>query len=180
MFADERGEGAFSWAPSRLTVEETAGHSGPAADDQSRATRQRFRFAPGYRRRDHGRQFLCTDFTAVCRRTGCIPAAGNCRIPRSIPMMTACHWRWHGHASLRPALQWTSMLLWRSSDAVHWRRQRRRSTRACVTSLTGFMMEQPLADVRTALATLGFARIGAQTMVEDHLQRVESDASADC
>jgi len=35
--------------------------------------------------------------------------------------------------------------------------------------LTGFMMEQPLADVRTALATLGFARIGAQTMVEDHL-----------
>ncbi|HQA34988.1 MAG TPA: molecular chaperone TorD family protein [Casimicrobium huifangae] len=35
--------------------------------------------------------------------------------------------------------------------------------------LTGFMMEQPLADVRTALATLGFARVGAQTMVEDHL-----------
>lgn len=35
--------------------------------------------------------------------------------------------------------------------------------------LTGFMMEQPLADVRATLATLGFARIGAQTMVEDHL-----------
>ena len=35
--------------------------------------------------------------------------------------------------------------------------------------LTGFMMEQPLADVRTALATLGFARVEAQTMVEDHL-----------
>ncbi len=35
--------------------------------------------------------------------------------------------------------------------------------------LTGFMMEQPLADVRTTLATLGFARVEAQTMVEDHL-----------
>ena len=35
--------------------------------------------------------------------------------------------------------------------------------------LTGFMMEQPLADVRSALATLGFARIESQTMVEDHL-----------
>jgi TorA maturation chaperone TorD len=35
--------------------------------------------------------------------------------------------------------------------------------------LTGFMMEQPLADVRSTLATLGFARIEAQTMVEDHL-----------
>ena len=35
--------------------------------------------------------------------------------------------------------------------------------------LTGFMMEQPLADVRSALATLGFARVEAQTMVEDHL-----------
>lgn len=35
--------------------------------------------------------------------------------------------------------------------------------------LTGFMMEQPLADVRGALATLGFARVEAQTMVEDHL-----------
>jgi TorA maturation chaperone TorD len=34
--------------------------------------------------------------------------------------------------------------------------------------LTGFMMEQPLADVRTTLATLGFARVEAQTMVEDH------------
>ena len=35
--------------------------------------------------------------------------------------------------------------------------------------LTGFMMEQPLADVRRSLATLGFARIEAQTIVEDHL-----------
>jgi TorA maturation chaperone TorD len=35
--------------------------------------------------------------------------------------------------------------------------------------LTGFMMEQPLADVRTSLATLGFARLEAQTVVEDHL-----------
>lgn len=34
--------------------------------------------------------------------------------------------------------------------------------------LTGFMMEQPLADVRGALATLGFARVESQTMVEDH------------
>ncbi|MEQ1594419.1 MAG: molecular chaperone TorD family protein [Casimicrobium sp.] len=35
--------------------------------------------------------------------------------------------------------------------------------------LTGFMMEQPLADVRGALATLGFARVEVQTIVEDHL-----------
>lgn len=35
--------------------------------------------------------------------------------------------------------------------------------------LTGFMMEQPLADVRRSLATLGFARVESQTMVEDHL-----------
>ncbi len=35
--------------------------------------------------------------------------------------------------------------------------------------LTGFMMEQPLSDVRSALATLGFARIETQTIVEDHL-----------
>lgn len=35
--------------------------------------------------------------------------------------------------------------------------------------LTGFMMEQPLADVRTSLATLGFARLESQTVVEDHL-----------
>jgi TorA maturation chaperone TorD len=35
--------------------------------------------------------------------------------------------------------------------------------------LTGFMMEQPLADVRTSLSTLGFARVASQTTVEDHL-----------
>jgi len=35
--------------------------------------------------------------------------------------------------------------------------------------LTGFMMEQPLADVRRSLAHLGFVRIEAQTVVEDHL-----------
>lgn len=35
--------------------------------------------------------------------------------------------------------------------------------------LTGFMMEQPLADLRTTLATLGFARVEVQTTVEDHL-----------
>lgn len=35
--------------------------------------------------------------------------------------------------------------------------------------LTGFMMEQPLADVRRSLATLGFARVESQTVVEDHL-----------
>jgi TorA maturation chaperone TorD len=35
--------------------------------------------------------------------------------------------------------------------------------------LTGFMMEQPLADVRGALATLGFARVEVQTVVEDHI-----------
>lgn len=34
--------------------------------------------------------------------------------------------------------------------------------------LTGFMMEQPLADVRSSLAQLGFVRIEVQTMVEDH------------
>ena len=35
--------------------------------------------------------------------------------------------------------------------------------------LTGFMMETPLAEVRGTLATLGFARLEAQTVVEDHL-----------
>ena len=35
--------------------------------------------------------------------------------------------------------------------------------------LTGFMMEQPLADVRSSLAQLGFVRIEMQTMVEDHI-----------
>ena len=35
--------------------------------------------------------------------------------------------------------------------------------------LTGFMMEQPLADVRSSLATLGFARVEVQSVVEDHL-----------
>jgi TorA maturation chaperone TorD len=35
--------------------------------------------------------------------------------------------------------------------------------------LTGFMMEKPLADIRAKLSELGFARIEAQTMVEDHL-----------
>ena len=35
--------------------------------------------------------------------------------------------------------------------------------------LTGFMMEQPLAEVRNTLARLGFARIESQTIVEDHL-----------
>lgn len=35
--------------------------------------------------------------------------------------------------------------------------------------LTGFMMEQPLANVRGTLATLGFARVETQTIVEDHL-----------
>ena len=38
--------------------------------------------------------------------------------------------------------------------------------------LTGFMMEQPLADLRTSLATLGFARLESQTIVEDHLSAV--------
>ena len=35
--------------------------------------------------------------------------------------------------------------------------------------LTGFMMETPLAEVRGTLATLGFARLESQTVVEDHL-----------
>lgn len=35
--------------------------------------------------------------------------------------------------------------------------------------LTGFMMETPLAEVRSTLATLGFARLESQTVVEDHL-----------
>jgi len=35
--------------------------------------------------------------------------------------------------------------------------------------LTGFMMEQPLADVRSSLAQLGFSRVETQTMVEDQL-----------
>ena len=35
--------------------------------------------------------------------------------------------------------------------------------------LTGFMMETPLAEVRGTLATLGFARLETQTVVEDHL-----------
>ena len=34
--------------------------------------------------------------------------------------------------------------------------------------LTGFMMETPLAEVRGTLATLGFARLESQTVVEDH------------
>jgi TorA maturation chaperone TorD len=33
----------------------------------------------------------------------------------------------------------------------------------------GFMMEKPLAELRTELAVLGLARKGAATMVEDHL-----------
>jgi TorA maturation chaperone TorD len=35
--------------------------------------------------------------------------------------------------------------------------------------LTGFMMEKPLADLRTVLASLGLGRKGAATMLEDHL-----------
>lgn len=35
--------------------------------------------------------------------------------------------------------------------------------------LTGFMMETPLAEVRGALAKIGFARLESQTIVEDHL-----------
>jgi TorA maturation chaperone TorD len=35
--------------------------------------------------------------------------------------------------------------------------------------LTGFMMEKPLAELRTALATLGLSRLEAQPFVEDHL-----------
>jgi len=34
---------------------------------------------------------------------------------------------------------------------------------------SGFMMEKPLADLRTELAVLGLARKGEATMVEDHL-----------
>ncbi len=34
---------------------------------------------------------------------------------------------------------------------------------------TGFMMEKPLAELRTELAVLGLSRKGAATMVEDHL-----------
>ena len=34
---------------------------------------------------------------------------------------------------------------------------------------SGFMMEKPLADLRTELAVLGLARKGATTMVEDHI-----------
>lgn len=34
--------------------------------------------------------------------------------------------------------------------------------------LAGFMMEKPLAELRTELALLGLARKGAATMVEDH------------
>ena len=35
--------------------------------------------------------------------------------------------------------------------------------------LTGFMMEQPLADVRATLTRLGLGRQAGVTMVEDHL-----------
>jgi TorA maturation chaperone TorD len=35
--------------------------------------------------------------------------------------------------------------------------------------LTGFMMEKPLADLRTVLASLGLGRKSAATMLEDHL-----------
>jgi TorA maturation chaperone TorD len=35
--------------------------------------------------------------------------------------------------------------------------------------LTGFMMEKPLAELRTALATLGLSRLESQPFVEDHL-----------
>jgi TorA maturation chaperone TorD len=35
--------------------------------------------------------------------------------------------------------------------------------------LTGFMMETPLAELRSTLATIGFARLESQTVVEDHL-----------
>ena len=34
---------------------------------------------------------------------------------------------------------------------------------------SGFMMEKPLADLRSELDALGLARIGAATMLEDHL-----------
>src|SRR6266550_8968437 len=35
--------------------------------------------------------------------------------------------------------------------------------------LAGFMMEKPLADLRTVLASLGLGRKSAATMLEDHL-----------
>jgi TorA maturation chaperone TorD len=35
--------------------------------------------------------------------------------------------------------------------------------------LTGFMMEKPLAALRSDLTTLGFARLASQTLTEDHL-----------
>jgi TorA maturation chaperone TorD len=35
--------------------------------------------------------------------------------------------------------------------------------------LTGFMMEKPLADIRSHIATLGFSRLDSQSLVEDHL-----------
>jgi TorA maturation chaperone TorD len=35
--------------------------------------------------------------------------------------------------------------------------------------LTGFMMEKPLAALRSDLTTLGFARLESQTLTEDHL-----------
>jgi TorA maturation chaperone TorD len=35
--------------------------------------------------------------------------------------------------------------------------------------LTGFMMEKPLAELRTNLSALGFSRLPAQNIVEDHL-----------
>ena len=60
-------------------------------------------------------------------------------------------------------------MLQRRSTRHFCRRRQGAAEFACFHHLTGFMMEQPLADVRTALATLGFARVGAQTMVEDHL-----------
>ncbi len=38
--------------------------------------------------------------------------------------------------------------------------------------LTGFMMEKPLANLRTDLAVLGFARLPSQSLTEDHLSAV--------
>ncbi len=38
--------------------------------------------------------------------------------------------------------------------------------------LTGFMMEKPLANLRTDLAALGFARLQSQSLTEDHLSAV--------
>jgi TorA maturation chaperone TorD len=35
--------------------------------------------------------------------------------------------------------------------------------------LTGFMMEKPLSDIRSSLATLGLTRMASQSLVEDHL-----------